>query len=337
MNAEELSALVAEAGFPVMMEAYEREPLFYPELCEVIPHDPAREFGEKQTVITGIGEFREKLEGQEYEATEMIQGPSFYLKVRELGRRLPLSGRLVEMANAQRPGTIANIGDLIAAAAESAGLNAREKSESIIAGMFQKGTLTAGSSEHFNGTFNDNNTITADPYPKFIYTGQPWFDTAHPITVGSSTFKNHEASLTLSEDNYNTVRVRMTTQNNRDERNNRVMIRPDTLLVPPGLQKTALQIIDTPLQPGGELNDVNVSRGTAAVMSWSYLDDAASSAAWWVTQRGRGSGIRVRDSGDPVIRIAYDPLKNEWNIIFSKKFGAAVTDWRYAYCANKAA
>ena len=136
MNISELSALAAEVGYPVMMEAYEEEPLVYPLICDVRPHDPRFEFGEKRTVITGIGEFREKRAGQEYEADELIQGPSWYMKVFEYGRRLPLDGRLVLHARASDAG---HIGDLIADAAVSAGQSAREKCEARVAGVLQKG------------------------------------------------------------------------------------------------------------------------------------------------------------------------------------------------------
>lgn len=332
MNINELSVLVAEAGFPVMMESYEEEPLVFPLLCDVEPHTPAQEFGYKSTVIIGIGDFREKFSGQEYEADELVQGPEFFMRVREFGRMLPLDGRLVDQARATAPG---EIGDLIAAAAESAGRSARQKKEQLVAGMFQKGTLTAGSAEHFDGTFVENNAITQDPHPKYIYDGKPWFSGAHPITIGADTFSNHDASLSLTEDNYNTVRTRMQMSNNRNERGQHVSIRPDTILVPSGNRKPALQIVGSELQPGGANNDVNVSRGTAAVITWSYLDDAASASAWWVGQRGRG--IKARDSGMPTQRVVYDPLKNMYYVVWSTKFGAAVNDWRYWNCSNKVA
>ena len=129
----------------------------------------------------------------------------------------------------------------------------------------------------------------------------------------------------------NTMRV----TNAVDERGKRVMITPDIMVVPGGMEFTARTVMESVLLPGGTNNDANVVRGSLArgVLSWNALSDAASASAWWIGQAGQG--IRCYDSGAPVIEVKE---KENGDIVVQSRyyFGAAVTNWRYWYAANKA-
>jgi hypothetical protein len=86
------------------------------------------------------------------------------------------------------------------------------------------------------------------------------------------------------------------------------------------------------------LTDANLQTAKTRMRStnvWDFLDDAASASAWWLCEAGRG--LRVYDSGAPVIETSYDPLKKCHFVTFEFLFGAVVTNWRYWYNANKAA
>jgi hypothetical protein len=98
---------------------------------------------------------------------------------------------------------------------------------------------------------------------------------------------------------------------------------------------TASTLLESMLKPGSANNDSNTMRGKYELIEWAALDDAASASAWWLFELGKG--LRMRDSGPPVQTVFIDDKKEIVSIKWVSYFGAAVTNWRYHYCANKAA
>lgn len=325
MDATQLPELLDKSGYPVMMEAYEAQPNMYRQIADVRPIPEDELYGTKWRKITGAGRLLERLDGAEIEADEVRSGPVVYIRNRLFSRRLDIPDRMLRNSNAA-----GKIGGLMARWSQSIGQHASLQLDEYVADVLQKGTLTAGSQEFFDNSFLDE----ADPNPLFIYDGLPFFDTAHTITVGSSTFANHTASLALSEANLSTVVTTMKSTNNRDERDERIIVRPRQLIVPPGLERTARTILGSDLLPGGGNNDVNTMRASLDLVVWDALDDAASAAAWWVSA---GFGLVVHDSGAPVMELGYDDKKKVHYVTAEKSWGCTVEDWRGFYCANKAA
>ncbi len=316
--------LVDDIGMSMMMEAYGERPLVYPSICDVrAVSGMSNLYGEKGTVMQGVGDFKEREDGQEIEADQPGQGPTWLLKVRQYSRRIDIPKRMLDGADAA-----AKIPNLIGEFAQDFGRKARHQKEGFVAGMLQDGTLTAGSTTYFDNGFVGE----VDSNSGFIYDGLPFFDTAHTITGGSSTYGNHTVSLALSAANLQTVLVAMRSTNAVNERGDRILITPDTLVVGPDLEYTARVILQSALLPGSANNDINAVAGALQLV----VDPAiTSTGTWWVCEARKG--LRVRDSGMPVLEPVWNGLTKTWSITAEYHFGGAVTDWRHWYCANKAA
>jgi hypothetical protein len=322
-----LPELLGQEVYPVMFQKYDEQPKIYPLIGEVETIDLGFK-GTKGTVLTNLGEPVEVRDGEEIPADSLEKAYTWFLKGRGHGRRIDIG--LDELA--ANDATDAVIGKL-RQAAQDWGEGFATYKEQRIADMFQKGTLSAGSLRDFDGTYDGQD----DPNPKFIYDGKPWFaatGNGHPLAASSATPFNLTAALALTQGNLQIVLTAMKDTNAIDDRGRKVMIRPDTLLVPQGLEFTAKTIINSNQVSGSANNDVNVVQGALNVMPWRYLSDSASSASWWVGQRGKG--LKIKDSGKPIINTEVDYKRRVVSFIAFAKFGAAVNDWRFWYAANKA-
>lgn len=320
--------LVDATIYPLMMDTYEQQPRIRELLGEVAPCSKTGDpYGVKGSVITSVERPQEVSDGQPSPATDIKSGFTWYLKIREISRSIYIPRRMLESSDAR--GRVSSLLSEIAVAWGEVFANWKED---FVADMFQKGTLTAAQFAHFDNSFPNE----ADPYPGFIYDNQPWFDTAHTLAGASGTKANHVVSSALTSANLGTALDAIRVTNAVSETGERVNIRPDTLMVPAGsMGRTARTIIGSSLLPGTAQNDINPLNQELSVLEWSALDDSASSAAWWVLQRGRA--LTMYDSGTPTIETQWDAVNRQWVVVATSFFGGAVKNWRYAYCANKAA
>jgi phage major head subunit gpT-like protein len=327
VDVSQVSELVDNTGYPVLMESYEAAPLVYPSLGSIVdPADLASPFyGEKGSVLEGMERFRERQDGQDIERSTFDTAYTWYQKCSQFARSITIPSRLLRSSD-----NLGKIGSLVTKAAAEWGEIARLQKEDHIAGMFQKGTLTAGSRQYFDGSFPGN----VDPNPTTIYDGLPWYDTAHTLTGSAGTYANHIVSAALSAATLQSALIAMTDTNAVNERGERILIRPDVLMVPPGLEYTARVVLNSGLLPGGSNNDINAVEGALQLVVNRALSDAASASSWWIVQSGKG--LRIADSGAPRMRTV-EHTNGDIEVIAEYEFGAAVTNWRYHYCANKAA
>ena len=328
IDVSQVIELVENSAYPAMFESYGQAPAVYPQICEVVTPEEAGTplYGDKGSEFQSVEGHRKMLDGQDFDDSTLDRGWTWQAAIHPYGGSITIPRRLRD-ANALTGRMKA---DLVRAA-RSWGKSAIIEKDDIVAGMFQKGTLTAGSTLYFDGSFPQN----SDSNRGFIYDGLPWFDGAHTLSGSSSTFSNISTSLALTSANLQTALNTMRVTNAVDERGKRVMITPDIMVVPGGMEFTALTVMESVLLPGSANNDANVVRGSLArgVLSWNALSDAASASAWWIGQAGQG--IRCYDSGAPVIEVKE---KENGDIVVQSRyyFGAAVTNWRYWYAANKA-
>lgn len=319
--------LLGNEVFPVMFQRYETTPKLYPVLAEVVPCDAGFR-GQKGTVVTNLGQPIELREGEEIPADTVKKAYTWYLAGKPIGKRVDIP--LDDLAANDASSVVV---EKLRQAAGDWGEGFATYKEEKLAGMFQKGTLAAGSAAYFDGSFPGDD----DPNVGFIYDGKPFFAASgngHPLAANSATPHNLTVSLSLTQANLQTVMTAVGDTNAIDDRGRKVIIQPDTLLVPKGLEFAAKTIINSNLVSGSANNDANVLQGALTVLPWRYLSDSASSAAWWVGARGKG--IKVRDSGAPAIAFQVDQKTRVLSVIASGRFGAAVTDWRFWYAANKA-
>jgi hypothetical protein len=324
ISGTQIQELIENDGYPAMFETYERETPLYPQVAEVVSVGDAGAplYGDKGSVFQNVDRFMPIEDGADPEDSTLDKGWTWQCAIKRYSRRIRIPATLLA-AN-----RLSEARDSIVTAAREWGELAIIQKDDHLAGLFQKGTLTAGSTEYFDNSYLQN----ADPNAGFIYDGLPWFDGAHTIGGGSSTYSNISTSLALTEANLETVLTTMRHTNAVDDRGDRVVIRPTHLVVPPSLIFTANKILNSVLLPGSANNDVNPLQGALIPVSWRALTDAASSSAFWVIQAGRG--LRCYDSGAPTLR-QYQHMNGDISIIAEYQFGATVTNWRYHYAANK--
>jgi phage major head subunit gpT-like protein len=113
--------------------------------------------------------------------------------------------------------------------------------------------------------------------------GQELCSTVHPRADGSGNQSNADTNgITLTEANLETALIAFRGQ--RDDKNQRIDVFPDTLLVPIDLRKTAHLIVDSPLRQGTADNDANVYKGQFNVVDWIYL---SSTTAWFLIDKSQ--------------------------------------------------
>ena len=327
LDVSQVTALVENDGYEAGFEMYDSMPVVYPLLGQIIdPIDAGiSEYGDRGTVYLGHQRFDKRKDLQQVNQSTTDLAYTWQAAIEQYSRGMTIPSRLLR-SNGARSAVKAKIIEFAQDRAEIAML----QKEDHIADMFQKGTLTAGNTEFFDNSYPGN----IDANRGFIYDGLPWFDTAHTVAGSSSTYSNHTVSLALTQTNLQTVLTTMTSTNAVNDRGERIMIRPDTILVPAALEFTAATILRSTQVTGSGNNDINPIAGRLTPVVWNALDDAASASAWWVVQRGRG--LRIYDSGAPRMWVVQED-NGDITVNSEYIFGAAVDQWRYQYCANKAA
>lgn len=327
LDATQIQKLIEDDGYPAMFETYDRQQPLYPQIAEVVEVDlaGAPKYGDKGTSFQNVDRLIEREDGAPIEDSTLNEAHTWQIKIRQWSRRIRIPSRIVAGNDTQAAR------ELIVNASRGWGEVVPLQKDDFVAGLFQKGTLTAGSTQYFDNTYLKN----ADPNRGFIYDGLPWFDTAHTLSDGSGTYANHTAALALTESNLETVMQQMTSTNAVDDRGERILINPTHLIVGGvgKMQFTARKILGSVQLPGSANNDVNPMFNTLIPVTWRALSDASSASAWWVVQAGRG--LRVYDA--PIRLRQFQESNGDVSVIAETFFGAGVTQWRYAYCANKTA
>jgi len=325
MDVTQATELIEKTLYPLVVPDYTAVPKVWPVICQQYPWDPAFIYGERRDALTDIGEPDEVPFGEELPDRAFVTGWKVYAKTRKIGHKVTVERELIigMDAGGRLPSSLLN-------QFTGSGKRFAQKEEKYIADVFQKGTLTAGNLAIFDGSFPGE----TDPYPKFIYDAYPFFDTAHPIKLGDSTYANHTVSLSLSDANIETARILMEHTSAVDERGEPILNMMTHLMVPTQLEFTAARILESVLKPGTANNDRNVHQGSLQLVVWRFLTDDTD--AWWLLNSDRPA-VYVRDSGLPQVG-AYDNRKQHHIVVEAfKYFTYAVQDWRGAYCANKAA
>jgi len=129
------------------------------------------------------------------------------------------------------------------------------------------------------------------------------------------------------------VQQTMMGSNALNERGQRILIVPDTLVVPPALMNTALAIINSQLVAGSANNDVNTLQGLFRVVANPYLSDDAT--AWFTLDTASGALLCI-DSGEPVIETGMTPDGQNVSIKVWSYFGIAPWMHQAMYACDKA-
>jgi len=101
--------------------------------------------------------------------------------------------------------------------------------------------------------------------------GKPLVSTTHPKNGNKTGNLSNKGTDALSVENVEAARIAMETT--PDDAGNILGMVPDTILVPPGLRNTALQISGSELNPTDANNAINPEAGYRVVV-WPYLTDS---------------------------------------------------------------
>lgn len=326
MSPTAFDQLVKQEIYPVVFESYEAQPLVHPLIFRRLDDTAATldPYGYKTTTLANVGDPHFRKDGEDIKATRFQEGWPVYLKTRLLSEKIEIPERLMEKMDEK------GLGAYLRDRTGTWGKAFADRKERLAADMFNKGPLTAGDLDTFDQTFDDGSQV--DPYPTVSYDGVPYFDTAHPLkTSSSTTFSNHRASSTLSATTLDTARTLIEDTNAYDERNRRIRMAADTLVVPAALRGLGRRLLNSELLPGGAQNDINPNSDMSLVV-WRYLTDSDS---WFLGQRG--GGITYWDQGAPVLRTSFDEDKKMFKIVAESRFICGPSDWRNWVANNIAA
>jgi hypothetical protein len=324
VDPSQVPALVASNGVPVMMESYEAVPQVAPRICEVITTDGSI-YGDKESVLTGLGRPDETPDGARVKSDTFQDAYTWQIRIPKWTKSVRLPRRLLNAADGQQQAI-----RVIERAGRAWGQSYAYEKETRVAAVFENGTLAAGHLATFDGSFPNN----ADPYPKFIYDGKPFFAASgngHVLAGSDATPFNLIASAALSSTTLQTALTAIRDTNAIDERGQKILIVPDVIVVPTGLEYSARQLLSSVNLPGSANNDVNPIAGMLEPIVWRFLSTAA---AWYVGQSRMG--VRVYDSGAPVLESYYDADTQEVVVSATMYHGVGVTNWRYWFANNKA-
>ena len=159
--------------------------------------------------------------------------------------------------------------------------------------------------------------------------------TAHPHSPSNTgSTQSNEGTLALDLPNLDTTKQLM--MNYTDDQDNLLGIVPDTLLVPPELQRTATQIVSARanLEPGSAEFNVNMFAGALNLVVWNRLTDAN---AWFlIDSRLMRQRLHWQNRIAPEFSAEgdFDGIQQKFRGYM--RYGIGWSDWRWVHGQNPA-
>lgn len=150
------------------------------------------------------------------------------------------------------------------------------------------------------------------------------------VNVDGGNSQDNSGTNSLTYSGYKTTRIAQRKFTNYE--GEKILINPDTLLVPIDLEEEAIQIAQSMQKPGSANNDLNVYQGSLDVIVWEYLTDTN---AWFSID----SGLMQRNLY-LFMRMALEFFGNrDWDTQVSSvggytRFSFGPEDWRWVYGNN---
>ena len=156
------------------------------------------------------------------------------------------------------------------------------------------------------------------------------FSASHPRSDGG-TVQSNTVTTDLNE---GSLEVALTTMRaTLDDKGQLQMITPDTLVVPPALEKEARILLDSTGRVGTANNDINPYQGRLKIFVWDYLGSAGggSDTAWFVFDSSAHKLIYFnrQDTGLQGPEYDFDNDVAKWKDEFRCSVGWS--DWRGVY------
>ena len=274
----------------------------------------------QSSTMLGMGDLEEVREGESIAYDKPSLGWSNSGRSRSFGRGLAFSKELYDDTQWTNM-----FFELIRQTAQ----NYPRTRDRFYARFFNNGALLTGD-EVFNASLPG---VYDDPTGGFIYDGKSFFAdsaNAHPTKMSNQKIVNY-FGLPLTADNLELVYTKMTTANSTDEQGNRIMIRPDTLVVPPELEMEATRILGAEfmMSTTGTPSIKNVMYKRFKLIVWHHL---TSADGWFLMTRKKGITALTRQK--PEIDVCYDQETRAYKATVFCRFGGMVAAPRYICGCN---
>ena len=309
--------LMVKDMYGYFFEKYDSLPKKYTEIFEVRNSGSAFE---QNTTALGMGKLSERLEGDDIVISNPLEGFTVYAKNRTFSDGFCFTMEIVEDTPPEK------IENIVRSHAQTWGEMVGVTKEEYAAKFFNYGGYTAGHST-FNASIPG---VLTDPSGDLVYDGKPFFNLSNNTrsSKGGGTYYNGLA-VSLSSDNLQTAYNLMTSTNNRTERDERISLMPDILLIPPALKFTADDILKSTNVLGSANNNINPTQNLLTPVVWQYLTDTD---AWFVGKAK--AGLVWYERKQPVIDFFQDPNNKKFYATIDARWGAAVENWRYWVGSN---
>jgi len=304
--------LVTKTAYKYFFENYDRLEPVYPKIFEVENSTGAYE---QTTTAIKAGQINEKKEGSEVQLGNAMEGFTVIGKNRTFEGAYEFTLEIVEDASPEK------IMNIVQAVASGWAEGVVASKETYAAKFFNYGGYTAG-----HDIFNNSITnVVTDPTGDLCYDGLPFFNLTgnRRYSKGGGSYYNGLA-LALSSANLQTAYSLMTATNNRNERDEIVSLKPDTLLIPPALRFSAKNILEAERIVGSANNDINSTQNLVAPIEWQYLTDTDA----WFLGKAKG-GLVWQERKQPIIETVQDFKTGNYQVKITARWGARMENWRY--------
>lgn len=153
--------------------------------------------------------------------------------------------------------------------------------------------------------------------------------TAHPLKSGGT--QSNYVGDDLDEDALENAIVSM--RATKDNKGELQMIQPDTLVVPPALEKEARILLESTQRTGTANNDINPYKGALKLVVWDFLGSAAggSDTAWFLIDSTQNelNWFNRDDRGVEGPEYDFDTKTAKWSVVC--RWSAGFSDWRGFY------
>lgn len=300
-------------------EAYDKVPLVKDELFDTESSEGAYE---QYTTVVGPGPLQRVGEAVTIPNQTMIEGYTAYCANFKVATELPMSNEAIDDNR--------KIKNILKQWATELGEDYAVDTEDEHADLFNFGGFTAGHSTFLN----DIPAVLTTSYGQFVYDGKPFFNTSdnlRPNKTGGSYY-NGILNLPVSETNLQKLYQLLTSTNAFNEAGMRINMRPNVVIAKTGsdVAWALRRILESSGSPEATHEGVvNLWKGKLRLIEWSALTNP-NAYFMGVMKKGLKSLTRL-----PLSIDYYENKQMDGQVVRSRKrYGRAVTNWRYWVGAN---
>lgn len=310
---------IRKQGYAWYWENYDEIPTTYQ---EIFAEEDMSGAYVQETSAVGLNDLKEKPESEPLQEDTPMEGYPIYGKCRTFGSKVSWSMELYEDSQVE---------GLFQKTVQSWARSVPRTKDRWYSNFFNYGGYTAGN-DIFNNSIPD---IVTDPSGNLIYDSKPLFNLSGNTRKSKKggTYYNGFA-LDLDASNLLHVYKHMTQTNNRDEKDDEIILEPDTLLVPSSLKFTAQELLQYENQFTTNFlmevsKPLNLLKGKLDIIVWPRLSD---SDAWFLLCRKQG--LKAMNRMSDQIDFYRDPDTKAYIATIVVRWGGYANNWRFLTGSN---